>query len=106
MNVTVSSQLTDRAMLVQVGGDIDLATRDELDSGLGAAIATTGVDVVEVDLSRVNFIDSSGIAVLLKNRRRAEAAGVEFRIGQASDLAERILVVGGVWKLLRGEERP
>ena len=104
MNVSISTQQHDRAVRVDVGGDIDLATRNELDSGLSAAIATAGAEVVEVDLSGVQFIDSSGIAVLLSNRRRAEAAGVRFRVVAASDLTQRILSVGGVWQLLGGEQ--
>jgi len=52
----------------------------------------------------VQFIDSSGIAVLLRQRRRAEAAGVGFRVVAASDLTQRILSVGGVWQLLSGEQ--
>jgi len=104
LNVSVSTHQHDRAVRVDVGGDIDLATRHELDSGLTAAIATTGIEVVEVDLSGVQFIDSSGIAVLLRQRRRAEAAGVGFRVVAASDLTQRILSVGGVWQLLSGEQ--
>jgi len=107
LNVTVSTHQADRAVKVYVNGDSDLATRDELDSGLAAAVAAAGtdpdLDVVEVDLSGVQFIDSSGIAVLLRNRRHAEAAGVEFRVVAASDLTQRILSVGGVWGLLGGD---
>lgn len=103
MNVSISTQQRDRVLKVDVAGDIDLATRDGLDSGLAAAIATSGIDAVEVDLAGVQFIDSSGIAVLLRNRRRAEAAGVGFKVVAASDLTRRILGVGGVWELLGGE---
>lgn len=102
MNVSISTQQRDRVVRVDVGGDIDLATRDQLESGLAAAVDTEGIDAVEVDLSDVQFIDSSGIAVLLRNRRRAEAAGVGFRVVAASDLTQRILSVGGVWQLLGG----
>lgn len=104
MNVTVSSHEHDGVVRVDVGGDIDLATRDQLDAGLAEAIATDGIDGVEVDLTGVLFIDSSGIAVLLRNRRRAEAAGVGYRVVAASDLTQRILSVGGVWQLLSGEQ--
>lgn len=96
----VTTQQRDHTARVGVAGDIDIATRDELDSGLFGAITTTGVGQVEVDLSGVLFIDSSGIAVLLKNRRRADEAGVRFRVVSASELVERILRVGGVWRLL------
>jgi anti-sigma B factor antagonist len=100
LNVTISTRRRDRALTVDVGGDIDLATRDELEARLAEAVATDGIDTVEVDLSAVQFIDSTGIAVLLRNRRHAEAAGRAFRVVAASDLAQRILSVGGVWRLL------
>jgi anti-anti-sigma factor len=103
LNVSISTHQHDRIVRVDVGGDIDLATRDQLDAGLAAAVATADIDAVEVDLSGVQFIDSSGIAVLLRNRRHAEAAGMGFRVVAASDLTRRILSVGGVWHLLGGE---
>jgi anti-anti-sigma factor len=105
LNISVSTRQHDRVVRVDVGGDIDLATRDQLDSGLAAAIATAGIDEVEVDLGEVQFIDSSGIAVLLRNRRLAEAAGVGYRVVTASDLTRRILNIGGVWQLLSGEQQ-
>ena len=103
MNLTLSTWQHDGVVTVGVAGDIDLATRDELNSALVAATETDGVEAVEVDLSGVQFIDSSGIAVLLRCRRLAEAAGVAYRIVAASDLTQRILSVGGVWQLLTGE---
>ena len=104
MNFSLSTRQRDGVVTCDVAGDIDLATRDQLDFALAAAIETPGVEVVEVDMSGVQFIDSSGIAVLLRRRRIAEAEGVAFRVVAASDLTQRILNVGGVWRLLTGDE--
>lgn len=100
MSLSVSTHRRDNAALVTVVGDIDLATRDQLDAALAEAIALAGMTAVDVDLAGVEFLDSSGIAVLLKNRRRAESGGKRFSVVAAGDLARRILVTGGVWELL------
>lgn len=54
---------------LQVDGDIDMATGPVL----GRAIAECeAVRPVVLDLSRVNFIDSSGLRTLLEASRRAD----------------------------------
>jgi anti-anti-sigma factor len=55
-------------VLVDVTGDIDLATADLLDEVLQDAVATVEGDIV-IDASRVTFIDSTGLATLARASR-------------------------------------
>jgi anti-anti-sigma factor len=89
--------------LVAVSGEIDLTVRDELQDTLSATIDEPGVTKVVVDLSRVSFMDSTGLHVLLTARERAQSAGVGFRVVGATGLVERVLAVTGVLELLTGE---
>lgn len=58
---------------VQVAGEIDLATAQDVVRAVEAAVAL-GADV-ELDLRDVAFMDSSGVAALTRCRRLAERAG-------------------------------
>lgn len=62
------------ALLVELGGEIDLANAGALGDALcGALDRTTGARVV--DLTAVSFIDSSGIAMMLRVHQYAANLG-------------------------------
>jgi len=60
-------------------GDADLHSANELNARLGAAIESGAVLLV-VDLSRVTFIDSMALGVLLEAMKRLRAQGGALRI--------------------------
>jgi anti-sigma B factor antagonist len=70
---------------VRVWGEIDVATAPELRACL-ASLADE--PVVAVDLSGVAFVESSGIAVLLAEHQRRDAAGAQLVIAGSSPLSE------------------
>jgi anti-anti-sigma factor len=60
------------ALLVELGGEIDLANAGSLGDALCAALDRT-TDPLVVDLSAVSFVDSSGIAMMLRVHKHATA---------------------------------
>ena len=84
-----------RVAQVVLGGEHDLATRDQLDATLADTLATCSHLVV--DLSTTQFIDSSTIRVLMTAKDRADAGGRDFNLllGTAP-IVERALEVTGV----------
>ncbi|MCP2329006.1 anti-sigma B factor antagonist [Hamadaea flava] len=87
---------------VTVTGDVDLLSREELGRSLADAVRDADQGV-EVDLSGVDFLDSSGMSTLLTGRRAADEAGLTFRVVAAGDLVRRVMVLTGVWPLLTGQ---
>jgi len=71
----VSDEL-DGMAVVTVSGEIDLTTSDSLQ---GSIERTTSPTVV-LDLSRVAFLDSSGIRAIDRGRRRLASEGRSFLI--------------------------
>lgn len=64
--------------VVDVRGEVDLDSTERLTEELDAAAQAGGP--VLADLTRVTFIDSSGLAVLIRARGRGQAAGRRFAI--------------------------
>ena len=62
------------SVVLRLHGELDMATSPALDRALTAAFDGAGSSVV-VDLARLTFMDSTGIAVLLGARRRADEIG-------------------------------
>jgi anti-anti-sigma factor len=71
--VVVEGQ-TDRAMVLSLIGELDLAAAPRLVSAAADALRR-GRDALVLDLTEVAFVDSAGLAALLNVLRRATTAG-------------------------------
>lgn len=72
-------------------GEIDVHTAPSL----AAAIDAAGPDV-RLDLSGVEFVDSSGLRVLIDSHQRLADAGGGLRIVALSEPVRRLLEISGV----------
>jgi len=79
---------------IQVIGELDLAVAGELDEKLAAAIAA--YDRVLVGLQRCDFIDSSGIAVILRAHNRMAEEGRRLAVYAANSQVLRVLSMTGL----------
>jgi anti-sigma B factor antagonist len=102
-DISVSGHRDGSILTVVVAGEVDLATSPTVDRAIADAIATDGVTVVRVDLSGVEFLDSSGIALLLKGRRGADERGIGFQVTGAHGIVQQVLEMTGVWAHLSGD---
>jgi anti-sigma B factor antagonist len=86
----------DHATVVLIAsGELDLASSPVLDEQL-RRIGESDVELVIVDLRKLEFIDSSGLTVLVKASQRAEEAGKRFALVKGGQQVERLLNLTGV----------
>jgi anti-sigma B factor antagonist len=71
--LVLSSEQHGTSTVVTVGGDLDIVTSPALDDCLSQA-RTTGSRVI-LDLSGVDFMDTSALAVIVGHWKKLEAAG-------------------------------
>ena len=69
--------LPDAPNVLPLEGEIDLHVSPRVSASLGAIIEQKPERVV-VDLSKVSYIDSSGLAVLIEGMQNVEAYGGKF----------------------------
>jgi anti-anti-sigma factor len=79
---------------VQISGELDLAVAERLDGALERAIAEA--DVVLVGLESCEFIDSSGIAVVLRAQGRLAERGGRLAVYGPQDQVLRVLSMTGL----------
>jgi anti-anti-sigma factor len=79
---------------LKVAGELDLAVVDRLDTAL--VEAGTEWRLIVVNLNECEFIDSSGIAALLRARSRLEEVGCRLVVCCAADQVERLLEMTGL----------
>ena len=93
LNVSTSSQ--GGHAVVTASGELDLYTAPRLQTAL-AALLREPVDRVVVDLSGVEFCDSTGMNVLLAAMKRVKENGGTFELAAPRPAVRRILQVTGL----------
>jgi anti-sigma B factor antagonist len=79
---------------IQIEGELDLAVASQLDEVLGAAVEQC--TRVLIGLERCDFIDSSGIAVILRAHNRMEEVGQRLAVYGPTDQVLRVLSMTGL----------
>jgi anti-anti-sigma factor len=86
--------------VVTVSGDVDVATCSVLREGLLRVMTDEYYRGLVVNLAGVNFIDSTGIGVLVGVWRRARASHGNLAVAMPSRPVQRILETTGLTKVL------
>ena len=86
---------------LELAGELDLHGVDHLAARVVEALTAEGVDRVDVDLSDLRFIDSSGIQALLRAQAQVRKARVGFQVVAVSRAVERVMDLAGLGDTLR-----
>ncbi|MEV4351193.1 STAS domain-containing protein [Actinoplanes sp. NPDC049596] len=81
-------------------GDISLETVDVLRQVLRSTVETPNTDRVDVDMSGVAFLDSSGIGVLVAAQRMAAARGVTLMLREPTAMVRMVLDIANLGDIL------
>lgn len=92
----------DGSVVVSLTGELDISTSPELSQALESAQSDPTRAVV-VDLAGLQFIDSTGLRVLLGAKRDADRAGAELRVRNPRTEVRRLLEIAGVLELLSAD---
>jgi anti-sigma B factor antagonist len=102
VTVRVVSSADDRMTITQmadgpvwVAGEVEVASCDTLREHLTAAAATAESEL-QVDLSQVEFMDSSGLRVLLETHEACESRDVKLVVLNPSPAVHRLLEITGL----------
>lgn len=81
--------------VVAIQGEVDLYTAPRLREQLEGAVASDAPDVV-VDLEALDFIDSTGLGVLVGALKEAEGRGGQVRLRSPGRSTLKILEIAGL----------
>jgi anti-anti-sigma factor len=98
--LTMHSERTDADTRVSLLGEVDLSVIGTVDREMRRAEATDAAKIV-LDLDELEFLDASGIRLLLKLSNRSRSNGGRLRITRArSPQVQRVLELTGVGEML------
>lgn len=91
-----SSAEVDGVRVIAVRGELDLSTAPDLEGPLDAAVNGNGGSVL-IDLAECEFIDSTGIALIVRGWQKLEGDGNgQLAICSPTDQVRRVLAVSGL----------
>ena len=96
MELRVSSRSQGDHTIVALAGEIDLYTAPRLQSELTAAMGAGKPARIVVDMSAVEFCDSTGMNVLLAAHRQACERGGDLALAAPRAAGRKILEVTGL----------
>jgi anti-sigma B factor antagonist len=85
----------DATTVISVSGELDLASSPALEEEL-ERVAQSDAQVVVVDLRNLEFMDSTGLSVLVRAHQRAEEDGRRLGLVNGSQQVQRLLTLTGV----------
>ena len=94
--LTISIIVAAGSVRVQVAGELDMAVETELVETVANAIADNDASTLDLDVTHVKFIDSSGLRALLFCRDNAERSGLDMTLTAGDGPVSRLLDVAGV----------
>lgn len=104
--LTFTVEFSDAELAVlDIAGDLDVVTVGDLSAVLDTMLAV-GVSKVDVDASRVEFIDLRTITTFLTHARRFEGEGGRLGISVASPAVTRMLRLTGLSAVLSAPDGP
>jgi anti-sigma B factor antagonist len=95
VELKVTTRLQGDHTVISVTGEIDLYTAPKLQSELMAALSANPVRLI-VDMSGVDFCDSTGINVLLAAHRQARERGGGGPVAGPGSATRKVLQVTGL----------
>jgi anti-anti-sigma factor len=91
--------------LLAVSGELDLAAAPTLEQEL-ARVRERGPELIIIDLRELEFMDSTGLSVLIRAHQDAQQSGYRLGIVNGSRQIRRLLTLTGVADRLIIVDRP
>jgi anti-sigma B factor antagonist len=98
INLLIDSHDRGGWTVVEAKGEIDLYTAPKLKEELGGLVEQDRVRIA-VDLAGVEFLDSTGLGVLIGSLKRCRERGGEFALAAPRETVQKVLQITGLDKV-------
>ena len=99
MDLDVSTREEAGRVVVVAIGEVDVYTAPQLDAELSRLTGEGRTDLV-VDLARVDFLDSTGLSVLVKTLKRVREADGRLDVVVTSERVAKVFRITGLDQLI------
>ncbi len=99
--MTISKNLEGDKLTVAVEGRLDTVTAPDLESELKSALE--GVKELVMDFTKLEYISSAGLRVLLAAFKKMDAKGGKMKLTNINEMVREVLDVTGLMSVLTVE---
>lgn len=94
-----------RAAIIAVSGELDLASSPSLEAELDR-VSGTQSELLVLDLRRLEFMDSTGLSVIVKSHQRLADEGRSLYLVRGPQQVQRLLDLTGVAERIQLADTP
>lgn len=98
MNIEIYSK--ERNLIVKIKGDIDHHTSETIKTKIEKEFSVYNTKNLIFDFSGLEFMDSSGIGMIIGRYKTVKKSGGEVVIASLSDVSKKLIELCGLHKLL------
>lgn len=99
MTATVSKHITDDAATLTLAGRFDFSIHRDFRRHYEEILGTPGIRHLDVNLARVEYIDSSALGMLLLLREKAGGRRIHIKLSNASGPVRQVLEIANFGRL-------
>ena len=89
-----------RTLIITVPAEVDHCFADEIREEVDRRLQTEDLNALEFDFGETEFMDSSGIGLVMGRYKLMKALGGEVRIIHAGERISKILMLSGIHKII------
>ena len=101
MSISVSLYVEGSVLYVNLNGELDHHTADQLRNRLNSVMTESNINHIVFNLKHLDFMDSSGIGVIMGRYRMICLIGGEVWAVHANARIRKILTMSGVTKIMQ-----
>jgi len=100
--MNISIQETDSRIIATLCGEMDTAAAQEAEEALAPLLNSKGKDIL-IDCTDLEYISSSGLRILLRILKQAQAAGSRVILKNVNDVIRDVLNLTGFMSIFEFE---
>nr|WP_314276470.1 STAS domain-containing protein [uncultured Peptostreptococcus sp.] len=102
LNIKSNYENNSNEWVFSLNGELDLSTANKLKDNLYKSVEEKLSDVV-IDMTNLEYIDSTGIGVLVGLMKKLRTQGKDIKISNAKDNVKRIFKITGIDQIISME---
>ena len=92
--------VSDKMLVISMIAELDHHLADEMREVIDDVIDVRGVEDIIFDFSRINFMDSAGIGLIIGRYKFANMIGAKLELSNLTQSVRRIFDMSGILKLI------
>lgn len=96
----VQMDIQGRVLIAAISGELDHLQAERLRAQIDASFEKSTCKHIILDMTKVSFMDSSGIGMIIGRYKNAEKRGGQLTLANMSDALSRLFELSGLAKII------